>query len=452
MTLNEIVRACRGSFGYPADVEIKGISTDSRTVKADEVFIALKGENFDGHDFAAQAAEKGAAAVICQRPVQGARCIIVDSTKQALLEIAALYRKKFSVRLAAVTGSVGKTTVTEMLWKILSLEGKTLKTEENRHNEIGLPVTLFRLDSSYKNAVVEMGITQSKGISALSAAAAPDVCVITNIGHAHFEGYNSLEGILKAKMEILDGASCAAPLILNGDDKMLSTVDLMGMREVLSYSVKDKSAPFHAESVKTVDERLEFNIVYPRGKMPVRLNCMGTHNVSNALAAFAAAYAMGAEPEKIREGLESYTPDGYRQQFINTKACRVLADLGNFSPQAVKAAAEIIKNCKTGEKGRRIAVLSDMTALGKKSASLHKTIGEALEKCGIDLLYCIDERAGGYIIGATKKGLPEQNARLFSSKEELAKALKETVRAEDVVLLKCRKEYAPFEILKELDR
>ena len=146
------------------------------------------------------------------------------------------------------------------------------------------------------------------------------------------------------------------------------------------------------------------------------------------------------------------TPFVLLQQFIKTKSCRVLAALSNFSPEAVKASAEIIKNCKTGENGRRIAVLSDMTSLGKKSQSLHKSVGESLEKSNIDLLFCIDERAEGYIQGAVKKGLSEQNARLFSDKEELKKALKKTVRPEDVVLLKCRREYTPFEILEELDK
>lgn len=452
MTLNEIVRACRGSFGYPGDNEINGISSDSRRICKGDVFIALKGENFDGHDFAAEAVENGAVAVVCERPVANVRCIIVDSTRQALLEIAAFYRRRFPVKLAAVTGSVGKTTVTEMLGNILSLSGKTLKTKENQHNEIGLPNTLFRLDDECENAVVEMGITASKGISNLSLAAQPDLCVITGIGHAHFESYNSLEGILKAKLEVLDGASYSAPLVLNSDDKLLSGVDFMGGRKILRYAVKDKTADVRADSIKTENERLTFGINFPDGRISVTLGCMGVHNVYNALAAATAAYEMGADLEKIKSGLESYLPDGYRQQFVQTKRCRVLTDLGNFSPEAVRAAADIIKNCRTGEGGRRIAVLSDMTSLGKKSASLHKLVGENLEKSNIDLLFCIDERAEGYITGAEKKGLASENARLFSSKEELAKALMETVRSQDVVLLKCRREYTPLEILKELDR
>lgn len=448
MTLNEIVRACRGSFGYPSEITINKITADLEKVQKGDVFISLD----EDENNAADAFSKGAVAVVCKKPVKDVRCIIVDDTRAALLQIAGFYRRTFPVKLFAITGSVGKTTVTQMLGEILALDGETLSTKENKHNEIGLPTTLFELCESHKNAVVEMGLSAENGISSLSTAARPDVCVITNIGCSHLENYLSLEGILKAKLRILDGADYNAPLVVNKDDKMLSTLDFMGMRKIITYSLKDKSADFYADAVKTVDERLYFNVNYPDGKCSVALNCMGNHNVSNALCAFATAYSQGIDTAKIIEGLAKYTPDNFRQQFVKTKSCRVLADFSNFSPEAVKAAAEIVKNCRTGEGGRRIAVLSDMTNLGKKSPSLHKSVGESLEKSKIDLLFCIDERAEGYIQGAVKKGLPEENARLFSDKEELKKALRETVRPQDVVLLKCRREYTPFEILEELDR
>ncbi|MBE6836662.1 MAG: UDP-N-acetylmuramoyl-tripeptide--D-alanyl-D-alanine ligase [Ruminococcus sp.] len=448
MTLNEIVRACRGSFGYPAEIEINKITADLERVTDGDVFISLEENESDS----VTAFSKGAVAVVCTKPVKDVKCIIVDDTRTALLQIAGFYRRKFPVKLFAITGSVGKTTVTQMLREILSLDGETLSTKENHHNEIGLPTTLFELCENHKNAVVEMGLSATNGISALSTVAQPDVCVITNIGYSHYENYQSHEGILKAKLKVLDGAPYDAPLVVNKDDKILATLDFFGTRKIITYSTKDKSADFYADSVKTVDEKLSFKVNYPDGKCEVNLNCMGYHNVSNALCAFATAYSQGIEVSRIISGLLKYTPDNFRQQFINTKSCRVLADLSNFSPEAVKASAEIIKNCQTGEGGRRIAVLSDMTSLGKKSQSLHKSVGESLEKSNIDLLFCIDERADGYIQGAVKKGLPEENARLFSDKEELKKALKETVKPQDVVLLKCRREYTPFEILEELDR
>lgn len=448
MTLQEIVRACGGSFGYPSDMETAGICADVGEVKKGSVFIALK----DGDDLAVQAVEKGAEAVICERPIAGVRCVIVDSVRHALLALAAYYRKSFPVKLIAVTGSVGKTSVTEMLHNILELSGESIKTEDNCHDETGLSLTLLRLEKQHKTAAVEMGLTAERGISALSAAAQPDAAVITNIGHAHLENYGSQENILKAKLAVLDGAAADAPLILNMDDKLLAGIELHSARKVVYYSMKDKKADVWADSIRTEDERVSFNINYQNERIPVRLNCMGDHNVGNALAAFAAAAAVGIDPEQAKKGLERYVPDGFRQQFIKTAGCRVLADLGNFSPEAVRAAVSIVNKCKTRSGGRRIAVLSDMPSLGKKSAALHRSVGESLERSGIDMLLCIDDRAAGYIQGAVKKGLPEDQARLFSSPEELCAFLKDNVRPEDVVLLKCRREYSPFSMLEALGK
>ncbi|NLZ45102.1 MAG: hypothetical protein GX896_00250, partial [Clostridiales bacterium] len=176
------------------------------------------------------------------------------------------------------------------------------------------------------------------------------------------------------------------------------------------------------------------------------------HNVRNALAAFAGAVSAGASVEDIKLGLERYKPSQYRQQIIQTKACKVVADLQNFSPDAVKAAIQTLYKIEAYEGGRKIAVLADMPSLGKMSKSLHKSVGESLEKTGVDMLFCIDDRADGYISGAVKKGFDESNAKMFATSEELGKCLKETVRPNDIVLLKCRKEYEPLEMLKMLDK
>ncbi|NLZ45117.1 MAG: UDP-N-acetylmuramoyl-tripeptide--D-alanyl-D-alanine ligase, partial [Clostridiales bacterium] len=294
MLLNEIVRACRGSFGYPADMEITQISSDTRTMQKGCVFIALEGELFDGHDFAVEAMEKGAEAVICQRPIQDVKCIIVDSTKQALLELATFYRRRFPALLVGVTGSVGKTTVTEMLAEIMSCKGDVLKTEENKHNEIGLPLTILKFNEDHKTAVVEMGITATNGISNLSVVAQPDIEIITNIGYAHYESYGSLESILKAKLEILDGASYNTPLILNLDDKLLAQVETRGARTIVYYSLKDKKADFYAEGIKFNDGKTSFKVRFDDQKVLITINCLGKHNVRNALAAFAGAVSAGA--------------------------------------------------------------------------------------------------------------------------------------------------------------
>ena len=451
MILSEIVKACRGSFGYPADMEITEISSDTRTLKKGSVFIALEGEKFDGHDYAIEAIEKGAEAVICQRPIPDVKCIIVDSTKQALLELAEFYRRRFPAMLIGLTGSVGKTTVTEMLAEIMRCSGEVLKTEENRHNEIGLPLTIFKFNENHKTAVVEMGITATNGISNLSVVAQPDVAIITNIGYAHYESYGSLDSILKAKLEILDGASYNTPLILNLDDKLLAQVEARGARKIVYYSLKDKKADFYAEGIKFKDGKTTFKVNFEGQKVALSINCLGKHNVRNALSAFAGAISAGASIEDIKTGLERYQPTGYRQQIYNTKSCKVITDLSNFSPDAIKAAIQILYQIDAEEGGRKIAVLADMPSLGKMSRNLHKSVGETLERSGVDMLFCIDEKADGYIAAAVKKGFDEDNARLFTSTEELGRCLRETVRPNDIVLLKCRKEYKPLEILKMLD-
>ena len=196
--------------------------TDTRTIKPGSLFIALKGENFDGHNFAAKAMELGAEAVVTERPVEGARCMIVDSTARALLDIAGYYRSKFDVKVVGVTGSVGKTTTKDMIALVVAQKYKTLKTQGNHNNEIGMPQTLFGLDSSYEAAVIEMGMSHQGEISRMSMSCQPDVAVITNIGISHIENLGTQENILKAKLEILDGAAYDAPLILCRDDKLLA--------------------------------------------------------------------------------------------------------------------------------------------------------------------------------------------------------------------------------------
>ena len=241
MKLSEIVKAVKGSYGYPADMVIDNISTDTRTITQGSVFLALKGARFDGHDFALKAMELGAQAVITERAVEGARCIIVDSTAQALLDLAGYYRDKFDIPLVGVTGSVGKTTTKDMISLVVAQKYKTLKTQGNLNNEIGMPKTLFGIDNQTQAAVIEMGMSARGEISRMSMSCKPSVCVITNIGVSHIEKLGSQENILAAKLEILDGAKQGAPLVLNMDDKFLANAVVHGLRKVWYYSVKEKN-------------------------------------------------------------------------------------------------------------------------------------------------------------------------------------------------------------------
>ena len=438
MKLSEIVKAVGGSFGFPADmdIEITSVSTDTRTIGAKSVFLALAGENFDGHDYGAKAMELGAEAVIAERPIQGAKCIIVDSTAKALLALANYYRKKFDIPLVGVTGSVGKTTTKDMIALVVSKKYKTLKTEGNLNNEVGLPKTLFGLDNSTQAAVIEMGMNHFGEISRLSMCCEPTIAVITNIGHSHIENLGSQEGILKAKMEILDGADYNAPLVLSMDDKLLSKLEPRHGRSIVFCSVKKKNADVYASKIAADSEGVSFTINYDGGSVPVRLNCLGEHNVRNALTAFAVGKLLDIDPQLMAEAIGEFRPQGIRQNIREVRGMTFIVDCDNAAPDSIKAGLSSLDQIAVGEGGRRVAVLSDMLELGTKSRSLHKLAGEYVGASKADMLFCCGSDATYYVDGAVKKGMPAENCRHFESKQEMTDALKAELHEGDAVLFK----------------
>lgn len=434
MTLSEIVNAVRGSFGYPADISVRSVCTDTRAIVPDCVFIALKGERFDGHDYGVKAMELGALAVISERPIEGAKCIIVDSTHKALLNLAEYYKSKFSLKTVGVTGSVGKTTTKDMISLVVGQKFKTLKTQGNHNNEIGMPLTLFELDKSYEAAVVEMGMSAFGEISRLSMCAAPDICVITNIGVSHIENLGSQENILKAKLEILDGAAYEAPIILCYDDKFLKKAEISDNHRKIYYSVSSKKADVYASNVKTVNGTIEFNINYNGRKIPAKVNCLGEHNIKNALAAFCVGIELDIPDEDIIKGIGEFRPEGMRQNITEHKGIKFIVDCYNAAPDSMKASLSVLEQAKGS--GRAFAVLADMLELGEGSPKYHKTVGEYVADMGVDLLYCYGENSKFYIEGAAGKGFDGANCFIFNSLEELSAKLKEDLTEGDTVLLK----------------
>ncbi|MBR1750714.1 MAG: UDP-N-acetylmuramoyl-tripeptide--D-alanyl-D-alanine ligase [Ruminococcus sp.] len=436
MTLKEIVEVVDGSFGYPSDIEVSSVCTDTRAIKAGCVFIALKGENFDGHDFAAQATELGAEAVITERPIENAKCIVVDSTRKALLNLASYYRNKFRIPLVGVTGSVGKTSTKEMIASVLSEHFKTLKTEGNHNNEIGLPLTLFGIDEDTQAAVIEMGMNHFEEISRLSLCACPTMAVITNIGFSHIENLGSQENILKAKMEILDGCSYEAPLIINGDDKLLANVTPRGGRRTISYSMNKKTCDVYASNININGGVITLDINSKSGVTPVTVNCYGEHNIKNALAAFAVGEELGMTPQEIAAGIAAFRPDGMRQNIRRKDGMTLIIDCYNAAPDSMKSGVSVLTQVEIPEGGRRIAVVADMLELGKFAPKLHKGVGETLGSAGIDLILCYGENAKYYVEGAVKKGFDKSKAFHFETREELIDALKAQVRQGDAVWFK----------------
>lgn len=434
LNLSEVIRACHGSFGYPADIEISDISTDTRTIRENSLFIALKGERFDGHDFAAKAMELGAAAVVTERNVEGAKCLIVDSTAQALLDIAGYYRDKFDIPVVGVTGSVGKTTTKDMIALVVSQKYNTLKTQGNLNNEIGMPKTLFELDNSHTAAVIEMGMSHKGEISRMSMCCKPDICVITNIGVSHIEYLGSQENILKAKMEILDGSKYGAPLILCKDDKLLAKAEIYSDRKVYYYSIGKKDCDVYASNIKTCENGVDFTVNYKGGKIPARINCLGEHNVKNALAAFCVGLELEISPEDIVRGIGLFKPEGMRQNVRTENGITYILDCYNAAPDSMKANLAVLAQVECT--GKRYCVLGDMLELGKDSAKYHKTVGEYVPLSAADELLCFGENSVCYIDGAKEKGFDAEKARHFDSREALADYLKGKVTKGDAVLFK----------------
>ena len=411
------------------DKIIKDVVIDTRQIVKDCLFVCIKGENFDGNDFADKAIELGAAAVLCTKEAKcSGTAIRVDDTRKAFLQLTSFYRSLFNIPVVALTGSVGKTTTKEMIHLALSAKFNTLKTLGNFNNEIGLPRTLLRLDDSIQAAVIEMGMSHFGEISTLSKTTKPTTGVITNIGVSHIENLGSREGIFKAKMEIVDGMDEDATLILNGDDDFLSTVTAKSAkRKVIFYGVDN--GDFRCDNINEKDGKTSFTVHFFGQNKDVVIPTIGIHNVYNALAALAVAYVHDVDMDKAIEKLASYQPEGMRQKCVDANGVTVIEDCYNASPDSMKAALRTLASIKAN---KRIAVLADMLELGDYSSEAHFSVGKMVAENKIDYLFAYGKEAIGYIKGAESFTI----CKLFETKQELADELFKTAESGDAVLFK----------------
>ncbi len=410
--------------------EYNSVCTDTRDFTPGCLFVALKGENFDGHSFAAQAMELGAAAVLCERDCGCEKQLLVRDTREGLLALAAYYRSRFPLQLVALTGSVGKTTTKEMCACVLEAKYKTLKTEGNFNNEIGMPMTVFRLDESYDVAVLEMGMSDFGEISRLSRAAKPTLAILTNIGISHIEKLGSKEGILRAKLEILEGLAPDAPVVLNADDPLLAGAAIMG-HPVYTYGIDNPHCRFKAYGLQAAGEGVRFVLDYGVGEQPVTLPTAGRHNVYNALAAFAAGFLLGVDPEQAAKALLQYRPAGRRQLVRDVKGITFIEDCYNASPDSQRAALSVLRESKAT---RRIAVLGDMLELGAFTRQAHEEVGREAARQSVDILLTVGEHSSLTAECAKKDGLAK--VEHFTDKEALAARLTELLTPGDAVLFK----------------
>ncbi len=443
MTIQEIAEAIGSKERFEGAVE--QVSTDSRALPEGCLFLALAGERFNGHDYLAAALQNGAAFAVAQErradyAAQNGRILYVQDTGRALMELGRAYREKFSIHCVGVTGSVGKTTTKEMIAQVVSAGYRTLKTEGNLNNEIGLPKTLFGLDRTHQAAVIEMGMEGLGEIAALAAVAQPQIGVITNVGVSHIERLGSRENILKAKLELADALPDGAPLLLCGDNDLLSKVQIPRLR-VQFFGIENPGCAFIAEEIFEQSGETRFTLRYPDGQVPVRLPCVGRHNVLNALAAFAVGRALDLSPEDCARALAGYQPSGMRQKVVNWNGMTVVEDCYNASPDSMRAALSTLGRWEGATK--RIAVLADMLELGEISRTAHLEVGRYAAEQGIDLLLAYGEQARHYVEGAFG-----MDACWFESKDALCEVLEQEAVPGSVVWVKASRGMKLEEVLE----
>ncbi len=409
------------------DVAFTSVSTDTRTLQPGALYVALQGERFDGHEFVAEAIAKGAVAAMVARPVQAAVPLIwVADTRWGLGRLGALNRARFGGRVAAVTGSSGKTTVKEMLAAVLRQAGDVLATRGNLNNDIGVPLTLLELTENQQFAVIELGASAVGEIAYTVALAQPDVAAITNAGGAHLEGFGGIEGVRRAKGEIYAGLSEQSTAVINQDDPAFAQwQDIIDGRHTLSFG--GESADFYARNIRDQDGTIEFELVTPAGQVPVSMAFSGQHNVTNALTAAAMASALGLDLAQIAAGLASAKPAKGRLNRERTRAGGLLLDdTYNANPASVKAALRVL----AAQQGLRVALLGDMAELGTDAPQLHSDVGRFAKSLGIErLLAC------GRFARATAEGFG-LNAEAFELQADLIEHIQTLCQPDTVFLVK----------------
>lgn len=426
---------------------IDNIATDNRVAREGSLFIAIVGERLDGHEFIPAAVEAGASAVLCHKPIETTvPTILVKDTTQALLDLGRAYRLEHDIPYVGLTGSVGKTTTKEMIWCVLNAKFTAYKTAGNFNNQIGLPKVLLAMGPEYNAAVIEMGMNHKGEISNLSKATVPDVGVITNVGVSHIENLGSREGILAAKLEILDGMKPGATLILNKDNDMLKTV-VNDNYNLKFFSVEDESAYVHAKDITYGDASTTFTAVTPVGSAEVVIPTTGVHNVYNALAAICVGLEYDIPLADMAVALGNYKPAGMRENIVEKGGVTVIEDCYNASPDSMKALAETLK--LKGALGRRkIAVIGDMLELGDYSEEAHRRAGMYMAEAGIDLLITYGKASKFAADEARERGL--LRVFNFEDKDMLAEKLIDMVKPGDVVAFKASRGMYLEEVITKL--
>lgn len=452
LTLENITRVCGGTyFGSEEQLkkEITAITTDSRQVEEGCLFVPIVGERVDAHKFIPDVMGKGALATFSERRLEdaGYPYILVESTLQAVKDVAEFYLEQLQIPVVGITGSVGKTSTKEMIASVLKEKYHTLKTQGNFNNELGLPLTVFRLRDEHEIAVLEMGISDFGEMTRLAKIAKPDTSVITNIGTCHLENLGDRDGVLKAKTEVFAYVKENGHIVLNGDDDKLCTVEeakgikpiFFGMDfsypvyadEIVSHGLKGMACKIHLG-----DEAFEVLVPMP-----------GKHMVYNALAGAAVGQIYGLSTDEIKRGIESLEAVSGRFHMIETSRFLIVDDCYNANPMSMKGSLDVLQDGA----GRRVAILGDMGELGKDEIALHEQVGEHAGKCDIDVCICVGNLCK-YMAGKAKETNPDLQVIYEPDRESLLQHLSSYVQDGDTILVKASHFMKFDEVVKTLEK
>ena len=438
-TVREIAAAVAGTVTGETDARVLGVSTDSRSVEEGELFVPLRGERFDGHQYVAAALARGVKVFLAEQGgyelaslPSGTSCITVADTLRALGDLAAFHRNRFSLPVVAVTGSNGKTTTKEMLAAILACRGEGLKTAGNLNNLIGLPRMVFQLSETHQWAVLEMGMSEPGEIDRLAEIARPDVGVITNVAPAHLQSMGNVAAVAAAKGELFLRLCPGSTAVFNADDPLVAELPTPpGVRRI-SFGLGE--AEVRAQKIESLGRAGQsFVLSLPSGMIAVKMKVFGRHNVQNALAAAAVAHLLGLGPDDIRKGLESFSPVEKRFSPEDYDGILLIDDSYNANPASMRAALTTVASLK-GE-GRGIAVLGDMLELGESSPQAHEEIGRLAAGC-VQRLYLLGDLAESVARGALAGGLPAESIVIAQSHAEILDDVTGAMKPGDCILVK----------------
>lgn len=432
LSVSDIIAATGGSLMCGVGIgDIHKITTDSREASDGVLFIPLKGERVDGHDFIDSALKNGAISISERDTTNSCGTVIkVRDTRIALGDIAQYYKKKYPIPSVAITGSVGKTTTKDLVYSVISQKYNTHKTPNNFNNDIGVPLTIFGIEKEHTAAVIEMGMNHFGEISYLANIANPDCAIITNIGMSHIENLGSQEGIFRAKMEMTENFTEENILYVNGDDKFLKTVSDKSYK-VVKFGMNKDNDIYATDIVNNGLSGVSFTVNYPKGSLCAEVLQPGEHNVYNALAAVSVGLGIGLSEKEIADGLKNCVYTASRLEIIKRNDMEIINDCYNSSPDSVRAALKVMKHSL---KERKVAVLGDILEMGEYAHDAHFNLGKTVAGMGIDFLITAGENAQLIADGAKQSGM--MNVVSYPTTEALVKEINTLVKPGDCILVK----------------